>query len=398
MNHLSQRVNQLEESATIAMARLSRELQEQGHDIISLSLGEPDFNTPDDICAAAKEAIDKGFTHYPPISGYADLRKAISEKFLRENNLHYKPEQIVVSTGAKQSIANVVFSVIDPGDEVIIPAPYWVSYAQIVELAGGVPVILPTTVDNDFKPTVEQIENAISSRSKLFIYSSPCNPTGSMFSKDELRQLADVLAPHPQLWVLSDEIYEHIHFESRHESIAQFDHIRDRVIIVNGVSKGYAMTGWRIGYIAAPLVIAKACDKMQGQFTSGANSIAQKAALKAVSTDWSHYDHMRVTFQQRRDLVLQLMSEIPGWKFNKPAGAFYVFPDVTWFFGKTDGETTIGNATDLCMYLLKDAKVSMVTGEAFGDENCIRLSFATGEKELREAMRRVKASLAKLHG
>lgn len=396
MNNLSKRVNQLEESATIAMARLSRELKEQGHDIISLSLGEPDFITPEDIRDAAKKAMDDGFTHYPPISGYPDLRKAISEKFKRENNLEYTPEQIVVSTGAKQSIANVVFSLVDPGDEVIIPAPYWVSYAQIVQLAEGKPFIIPTTVETDFKPTVDQIRKAITPKTKLFIFSSPCNPTGTIFTKEELRALADLFAEYPDIWILSDEIYEHISFSGKHESIAQFDQIRNRVIIVNGVSKGYAMTGWRIGYIGAPLEVAKACDKMQGQFTSGACSIAQKGAVKAVSTDWSQYAYMRDSFLRRRDLVLSLMKDIPGWKFNKPAGAFYVFPDVTSFFGKSDGNTTINNATELCMYLLQDAKVSCVTGEAFGDNNCIRLSFATSDEVLVEAMRRLKASLARL--
>ncbi len=396
MNNLSQRVNQLEESATIAMARLSRELQEQGHDIISLSLGEPDFTTPEDICEAAREAIAEGFTHYPPISGFPDLRKAIAQKFKRENNLEYTSDQIVVSTGAKQSIANVVLSVIDPGDEVIVPAPYWVSYAQIIQLAGGVPVFIPTTVDTDFKPTSKQIQDKITAKTKLFIFSSPCNPTGTMYTKEELKSIAETLHPHSKIWILSDEIYEHIHFEAKHESIAQFDFIKERVIIVNGVSKGQAMTGWRIGFIAACKEISKACDKVQGQFTSGANSIAQKAALKAVSTEWANYDFMRVSFLRRRDLVLGLMKDIPGWKFNKPMGAFYVFPDVTFFFGKSDGQTTIHNATDLCMYLLKDAKVSMVTGEAFGDLNCVRLSFATSDELLIEAMRRIKLSFAKL--
>lgn len=397
MNNLSKRVNQLEESATIAMARLSRELKEQGHDIISLSLGEPDFITPEDIRDAAKKAMDDGFTHYPPISGFPDLRKAISDKFKRENNLDYTPEQIVVSTGAKQSIANVVFSIVDPGDEVIIPAPYWVSYAQIVQLAEGTTVTLPTTVASDFKPTPEQLRAAITPRTKMFILSSPCNPTGTIFTRDELKALAEVLADYPQIWILSDEIYEHINFTGQHESIAQFESIRNRVIIVNGVSKGYAMTGWRIGYIGAPLAVAKACDKMQGQFTSAACSIAQKAAVKAISNDWSQYAYMRDSFQRRRDLVLALMQDIPGWKFNKPAGAFYVFPDVRYFFGKSNGTTTIHNATDLCMYLLQDAKVSCVTGEAFGDNHCIRISYATSDEILREALKRIKESLARLH-
>ena len=396
MNHLSTRINDLKESATIAMARLSRELQEQGHDIISLSLGEPDFVTPDNICDAAKKAIDDGFTFYTPIAGFRDFRIAISEKFKRENNLDFSPDQIIVSTGAKQSIANVVLSLINPGDEVIVPAPYWVSYSQIIKLAGGIPIYITTSVDNDFKPFPEQIKAAITSKTKLFIFSSPCNPTGSIFSKEELKNIADVIHPHPQIFILSDEIYEHIRFEAAHESIAQFDFIKERVIIVNGVSKGYAMTGWRIGYIGASLEIAKACDKMQGQFTSGACSIAQKAALEAVSSEWDQYDFMRESFLRRRDLVLGLMKDIPGIKYNIPKGAFYVFPDVSSYFGKSNEEDKINNATDLCMYLLKDAKVSIVTGEAFGDNNCVRLSYATSDELLIESMKRIKESLAKL--
>lgn len=397
MNYLSQRINELEESATIAMSRLSRELQEQGHDIINLSLGEPDFVTPQDIREAAKKAIDDGFTFYPPIAGYSDLRKAISEKFKRENNLDFSPDQIVVSTGAKQSIANVVMSLVNPGEEVIIPTPYWVSYSQIIKLAGGVPVFIKTTLENDFKPTAEQIKNAITPKTKLLMFSSPCNPTGSMYSKEELKSIAEVILPHPHIFILSDEIYEHIRFEGMHESIAQFDFIKERVIIVNGVSKGYAMTGWRIGYIGASKEIAKACDKMQGQFTSAASSITQKAALKAISTDWTEYAYMKDLFLKRRDLVLELMAHIPGWKFNKPKGAFYVFPNVTYFFGKSDGTTTINTANDLCMYLLKEAKVSLVTGEAFGDDQCIRISYATSEEILTEALLRIKNALAKLH-
>ena len=395
-NYLSERVNQLNESATIAMARLSRELSDQGHNIISLSLGEPDFTTPKVICDAAKKAIDDGFTHYPPISGFGDLRKAIADKFKRENNLDFKPEQIVVSTGAKQSIANVVMCVINPGDEVIVPAPYWVSYSQVIELAGGIPVYIQAKMENDFKPTAQQIKNAITPKTKMLIYSSPCNPTGSMFRKDELSAIAEVIAPHPQIYILSDEIYEHIHFEMQHESIAQFDFIKERVIVVNGVSKGYAMTGWRIGYIGAPLDVAKACDKMQGQFTSGASSIAQKAALAAVSLDWKQFDFMRESFLKRRDLMLKLLREIPGLEMNQPPGAFYIFPDVSFYFGKKNGSTTVNNATDLCMYLLSDAKVSVVTGEAFGDNNCIRISYATSEDLLMEAAKRIKESLSKL--
>ena len=397
MNHLSHRVNQLEESATIAMARVSRELQEQGHDIISLSLGEPDFLTPENIRNAAKNAIDEGYTFYPPISGFADLRKAVSQKFKRENNLDYKPEQIVISTGAKQSIANVVMSIVDPGDEVIVPVPYWVSYSQIIGLAGGIPVFVDTSIEQEFKPTAKQIADAITPRTKLLIFSSPCNPTGSMFSKEELRAIAEVIAPHPRIFILSDEIYEHIHFEQQHESIAQFPIIKDRVIVVNGVSKGYAMTGWRIGYIGASTEIAKACDKIQGQFTSGASSIAQKAALEAVNTDWQTYEFMRESFKRRRDLVLNLMKDIPGWKYNIPPGAFYVFPDVSEWFGKKNGQQVILTATDLCMYLLKDALVSVVTGEAFGDPRCVRISYATSDEKLVEAFRRIKESLARLH-
>lgn len=396
MNHLSQRVNKLEESATIAMARISRELQEQGHDIISLSLGEPDFVTPDNIRNAAKKAIDDGITFYPPISGFMDVRKAVAAKFQRENHLEYKPEQIVVSTGAKQSIANVVMSLIDPGDEVIIPVPYWVSYSQIIGLAGGTPVFVESSIEDDFKPTAAKIAAAITPKTKLLIFSSPCNPTGSMFTKEELHQIAEVIAPHPRIFILSDEIYEHIRFEQDHESIAQFPFIKDRVIIVNGVSKGYAMTGWRIGYMAASLEVAKACDKIQGQFTSGASSIAQKAALEALSTDWTNYEYMRDSFRRRRDLVLNLMKDIPGWKYNTPPGAFYVFPDVSSYFGKLSPDGQINTATDLCMYLLKDAKVSIVTGEAFGDPRCVRISYATSDEKLTEAMKRIRESLARL--
>jgi aspartate aminotransferase len=396
MHYLSDRVTRLEESATIAMARLSRELTEQGHDIISLSLGEPDFVTPKNICEAAKKAIDDGITHYPPISGYRDLREAIARKFKRDNNLDFTYDQIVVSTGAKQSIANTVLCLINPGDEVIIPAPYWVSYAQIIELAGGKPVFVHAGVTTDFKPTAKQIEAAITPKTKMLIYSSPCNPTGSMYSKEELKAIADVIAPHKQIYVVSDEIYEHIAFEFKHESIAQFDILKDRVIVVNGVSKGFAMTGWRIGYIGAPLEIAKACDKIQGQFTSGASSIAQRATLEAVNTDWKQYEFMRESFKIRRDLVLGLLKDIPGLLFNKPHGAFYIFPDVSSYFGKSYDGTTIHSATDLCMYLLSDAKVSVVTGEAFGDNQCIRLSYATSDEKLKEAIKRIKESLAKL--
>lgn len=397
MTYLSQRINSLEESATLAMSRKCRELEEQGFSIINLSLGEPDFATPEVIREAAKDAVDGGYTFYPPIAGYADLRKAICEKFKRENNLDYTPEQIVVSTGAKQSIANLVLSLVDPGDEVIVPKPYWVSYSQIIQLAGGIPVYIETGVDQDFKPLPEQIKQVITEKTKVLVFSSPCNPTGSMYSNAELEAIAKVLEPHPNVFIISDEIYEHIHFESKHESIAQFDFIKDRVAIVNGVSKGYAMTGWRIGYIAAPAALAKGCDKIQGQFTSGASSIAQRAALKAVSSDWEQFDFMRISFRQRRDLILELMQDIPGLKMNKPQGAFYVFPDVSSYFGKKSGDTVIKSATDLCMFLLNEGKVALVTGEAFGDDRCIRISYATGEDKIREAVKRIRETLARLN-
>jgi aspartate aminotransferase len=396
MRKLADRIERLHESQTIAMARLSRELQEQGHNIISLSLGEPDFETPSYIGAAAKKAIDDGFTKYPPISGYADVRQAIADKFKRENHLDFKASQIVVSTGAKQSIANAVLCCVNPGDEVLVPTPYWVSYSQIIQLAGGVPVFLNTGIETDFKVTIPQVEAAITPKTKMFIFSSPCNPTGTVYNKEELKALADLFAKYPDVLILSDEIYEHINFIGAHESIAQFEKIKDRVIIINGVSKGYAMTGWRIGYMAAPQDIATACDKMQGQFTSAASSIAQKAAAAAVSITTDDRKHMVDTFRKRRDLVLGLMKDIPGWKTNTPQGAFYVFPDISYYFGKTDGNTVIQNPTDLCMYLLQDAKVALVTGEAFGDDRCIRFSYATSDDLLIEAISRIKKSLARL--
>lgn len=396
MRKLADRIERLHESQTIAMARLSRELQDQGHNIISLSLGEPDFDTPKYIGDAAKRAIDDGFTKYPPISGYADVREAIAQKLKRENNLDYKASQIVVSTGAKQCIANAVLCCVNPGDEVLVPTPYWVSYSQIIQLAGGVPVYLNTTIDSDFKITPQQVEKAITSKTRMFIFSSPCNPTGTVYSHSELKELAAVFAKHENIFVLSDEIYEYINFVGKHYSIASFDELKNQVIIINGVSKGYAMTGWRIGYMAAPQDVAMACDKMQGQFTSAASSIAQKAAKAAISISTPDRDMMVETFRKRRDLVLNLMKDIPGWKTNTPEGAFYVFPDISYYFGKTDGSSTIKNPEDMCMYLLKDAKVALVTGEAFGDNNCIRFSYATSESLLVEAISRIKVSLAKL--
>ena len=393
---LSQRVQRLSESQTIGMSKLSRELSSKGIDVINLSLGEPDFVTPAHICAAAKKAIDDGYTFYPPIAGFAELRKAVSDKFKRENNLDYKPDQVVVSTGAKQSIANVVLSIIDPGDEVIIPNPFWVSYIEIVKLAEGKTISVNTTLESDFKITPAQLEAAITSKTKMFIFSSPCNPTGTVYTKEELRALAEVLAKFPKIIILSDEIYEHINFLDQHQSIAQFDFIKDQVVIVNGVSKGYAMTGWRIGYIGAPKYIADACDKMQGQFTSAASSIAQKAAEAALNESNQPTLEMQSAFRRRRDLVLKLMKDIPGWEINEPKGAFYVFPDISYYFGKSDGEIKITNSTDLCMYLLHKGHVSLVTGEAFGAPNCLRFSYATSDEKLTEAIRRIREALLKL--
>ena len=393
---LSQRVQRLSESQTIGMSKLSRELSSKGIDVINLSLGEPDFVTPSHICTAAKKAIDDGYTFYPPIAGFAELRKAVSDKFKRENNLDYKPDQVVVSTGAKQSIANVVLSIIDPGDEVIIPNPFWVSYIEIVKLAEGKTISVNTTLESDFKITPAQLEAAITSKTKMFIFSSPCNPTGTVYTKEELRALAVVLAKFPKIIILSDEIYEHINFLDQHQSIAQFDFIKDQVVIVNGVSKGYAMTGWRIGYIGAPKYIADACDKMQGQFTSAASSIAQKAAEAALNESNQPTLEMQSAFRRRRDLVLKLMKDIPGWEINEPKGAFYVFPDISYYFGKSDGEIKITNSTDLCMYLLHKGHVSLVTGEAFGAPNCLRFSYATSDEKLTEAIRRIREALLKL--
>lgn len=397
MTKLADRIERLHESQTIAMARISRELREQGHDIISLSLGEPDFVTPAYIREAAKKAIDDGYTHYPPISGYMDLRQAICDKLKRENNLSYSPDQIVVSTGAKQSIANAVLCTINPGDEVIVPSPYWVSYSQIIQLAGGIPVFIPTGIESDFKISSQQLQKAITAKTRMFIFSSPCNPTGTVYNRDELQALAEVFARNENILILSDEIYEHINFIGKHESIAQFDNIRSRVILVNGVSKSYAMTGWRIGYLAAEKYLAQACDKMQGQFTSAASSIAQRAALAAISRHDAENKTMFEAFRRRRDLVLKLLKEIPGLKVNQPQGAFYVFPDVSFFFGKKFNGTVIHTPDDLCMYLLRDARVSLVTGEAFGDNNCVRISYAAADEDLVKAIGRIAESLAKLN-
>ena len=387
------------ESETLAMTSKARELKAQGKDVISLSIGEPDFDTPEVVKEAAKKAIDQNFTHYPPVPGYADLREAICTKFKRDNNLDFKPEQIVVSTGAKQSIYQLVQCLVNPGDEVIIPTPFWVSYKEIVRVAEGKCVYVKTLIENDFKVTPEQIEQAITPRTKLIMFSSPSNPTGMLYTKEELRGIADVVARHENLFVMADEIYEHINFVGHHESIAQFDDIKDRVITVNGVAKGFAMTGWRIGFIAAPTVIAKACNKLQGQVTSATCSIAQKAATCAMLMDPTTSDdiiNMRDTFLKRRDMVYRLLTDIPGLKVRLPQGAFYFFPDVSSYFGKSFGSTKINNSTDLCMYLLNEANVATVMGSAFGDDNCIRLSYATSEELLVEALRRIKEALLKL--
>ncbi|MGI8893603.1 MAG: pyridoxal phosphate-dependent aminotransferase [Bacteroidia bacterium] len=397
MGKLSERVIKLSESQTIKMARISREMKAAGHDVINLSLGEPDFVTAEYICEGAKKAIDDGYTFYTPIAGYLDLREAISEKFKKDNNLDYAPNQIVVSTGAKQSIANVVLSLVDPGDEVVIPAPYWVSYIEIVKLAEGKAVFIPSTVDTNFKISPQQLEKALTERTKLFIFSSPCNPTGTVYSHDELKAFAAVFAKYPDVYIISDEIYEYINFNGQHESIAQFEEIKERVIVVNGFSKGYAMTGWRVGYIGAPKWIADACDKLQGQFTSGTSSISQRAALAALSGGEDILKDMKNKFRVRRDLVLEMLNEIDGMKCNKPEGAFYVFPDVTAFFGRTTPDNTvISSAEDLATYLLINAGVSTVMGEAFGDDKCIRISYAASRETLTEAISRIKKSLAKL--
>ncbi len=399
MNILSERIHRLAESETLAMTRRSRELKEQGFDVINLSIGQPDFNTPDYIKDAAKEALDRNFTFYPPVSGYPDLRKAICDKLKRDNGLDYLPEQVVVSTGAKQALANTMLSLVNPGDEVIVPAPYWVSYREIVKLAEGTSVVINAGVETDFKVTPEQLERAITPKTKVFIYSSPCNPTGSVYSREELEALARVFEKHPDIFIISDEIYELINFKGKHESIAQFPSMKERVIIINGVSKGFAMTGWRLGYCVAPAIIAKACDKIQGQFTSGASSISQKAALAALQTNPMESEELKkmiATFKSRRDLFLGLLNEIPGFETNVPDGAFYIFPKVTYYFGKSVGGVTIANSTDLCNYLLDYAHVALVPGEAFGDPECIRLSYATSDAELKEAARRIREALARL--
>ena len=396
MIQLSDRINSMEESATLAMSRISRELKAEGKDIISLSLGEPDFFTPQFIKDAALEAMNQNYTMYTPVSGYDDLRESIAFKFKRDNNLVYSKDQIVVSTGAKQSIANVVMSCINKGDEVIVPAPYWVSYLEIVKLAEGKSVVVPAGIETDFKITPQQLEAAITPKTRMMIFSTPCNPTGSVYTREELKGWADVIAKYPNLVVISDEIYEHINFIGKHESLAQFDSIYNQVVTVNGVSKAWAMTGWRLGYIGAPKIIADACNKMQGQFTSATCSITQRAARAAMLADPTVLKYMLSAFHSRRDKVLGRLNAMPGVKTNVPGGAFYVFPDISSFFGKSDGKTTVHTANDLCMYLLSEGMVALVTGEAFGDDNCIRISYAASEETLMKAMDRIEETLAKL--
>ncbi|MFK7782522.1 pyridoxal phosphate-dependent aminotransferase [Psychroserpens sp.] len=394
MNLLSDRVLNMSTSATLAMAAKARELKAEGKDIIGLSLGEPDFNTPDFIKEAAKQAIDDNYNSYTPVDGYVELKEAIITKFKRDNNLDYTLPQIVVSTGAKQALANVAAVILNVGDEVILPCPYWVSYSDIVKVNGGIPVEVKTSIENDFKLTPQQLEAAITPRTKMIWYSSPCNPSGSVYSKEELRSLADVLQKYPNIVVVSDEIYEHINFVGDHASMAQFDDMYNRTVTVNGVSKAFAMTGWRIGYIGAPTEIARACNKMQGQVTSGANCIAQRAVITALTEPPSRVQFMIDEFKLRRELILKLLNNVEGFKTNEPEGAFYVFPDVSFYFGKTIKGKSINNATELSLFLLEHANVATVTGEAFGNPNCIRISYAASQEQIIEAIRRIKDVLS----
>jgi aspartate aminotransferase len=396
MEHLSKRINSLSESQTIAMNQKSKDLQAQGIDVINLTVGEPDFFTPPHVKEAAKKAVDDNFSFYTAVNGYPELLKAISNKFKNENNLDFKPEQIIVSNGAKHSLANAILCLIDEGDEVIIPAPYWVSYAELVKLAQGKNVILSTTLDTNYKITPAQLEKAITPKTKALLLCSPSNPTGSLYSKEELKGLVDVLMKHPRVFVISDEIYEHINYVGKHVSVAEFPEIKERCVIINGVSKAFAMTGYRIGYMGAPVWLTKACSKLQGQMTTNASTIAQRAAIVALTSDITYTRDMNKAFLRRRDLVLRLMKEIPGLKCNIPEGAFYVFPDVSYYFGKSDGNVTIKSDTDLCLYLLDKAFVATVPGDAFGEPKCIRISFANSDEKLEKALKQMKEVLAKL--
>ena len=396
MAQLSDRLNRLAPSATLAMSQKSSEMKAQGIDVINMSVGEPDFNTPDHIKEAAKKAIDENYSRYSPVPGYADLRKAIAAKLKNENGLDYNINEILVSNGAKQSVCNTVMALVNDGDEVIIPAPYWVSYPQMVKLAGGVPVIVNAGFEQDFKMTAQQLEEAITPKTRILILCSPSNPTGSVYSKEELESLAEVIKKHDDLYVLADEIYEHINYTGRHASIAQFPGMKERSIIVNGVSKAYAMTGWRIGFIAAPEWIVKGCNKLQGQYTSGPCSVSQKAAEAAYTLPQDCVETMRQAFERRRDLIVELAKDIPGLEVNVPQGAFYLFPKCSSFFGKSDGTRTINNSTDFAMYLLEVGHVATVAGDAFGDPDCFRMSYATSDENIREAMSRIKKVLSVL--
>jgi aspartate aminotransferase len=394
--HLSSLLNRFSEPETLRMAKLGREMRAKGIDITDLSLGEPDFDTPEHIKEAARKAIDDNWSHYTPVAGFLDLREAICHKFSRDNNLHYKPENIVVSTGAKQGLANTILSIVEKGDEVIIPTPYWVTYSALVELALGKVKTIKTTLEHSYKITAEQLEQAITPATKLFIFSSPCNPTGSIYTQSELQSLAEVFKRHPEVLIISDEIYEYINYCDKHYSIAQIPELKERTIVVNGLSKGFAMTGWRLGYIAAPVEIAKACEKLQGQFTSGTNSITQRAAIVALTSPLDATLQMVEEFERRRERVLQLMREIEGFRFASPDGAFYAFPCVEAYFGRSDGEKRITNSDDLSMYLLNSGHVSTVTGSAFGDDQCIRISFANSTANIEKGFGRIKEALSKL--
>ncbi len=393
---LSSLLTRFNEPETLKMAKLGRELRARGFDITDLSLGEPDFDTPEHIKIAAKKAIDDNYSHYTPVAGYLDLREAICSKLKRDSNLDYTPDQIIVSTGAKQSIYNTVMSIVDKGDEVIIPTPFWVTYSEIVRMAGGEVKIVHTSIDNGYKITPAQLEAAITEKTRLFMFSSPCNPSGAVYSKEELTALAAVFQKHPQVFIMSDEIYEYINFVGKNDSIAQFDFIKDRVVLINGLSKGYAMTGWRLGYIAAHPTVAKACEKIQGQVTSGATAITQRAAITALTGDMEPTARMVAEFTKRRQRVMELLAAIPGIVCSEPEGAFYVFPQVNNFFGKADGDDKIENADELCMYLLNKAHVSTVTGSAFGEPNCIRISFANSMENIEKGFAKIKEALGKL--
>ena len=397
MTKVSNRLNLLSESATLAMARMSRELQAKGINVIALSLGEPDFDTPEFIKETAKKAIDDNFSHYTPVPGLPELRSAIATKFKRDNDLEYTSDQIVTSTGAKQSLANVCLSLLNPGDEVLLPCPYWVSYSEIIKLSEGVPIEVPSTIDTDFKVTPEELEDAITENTKMLMFSSPCNPSGTVYTQSELEAIANMLEKYPNIYIVSDEIYEHINFTEKHFSIGNIPSMTNRTITVNGVSKGFAMTGWRVGFIGAPLWIAKACNKIQGQITSATCAVAQKATERAMLAEpRSATKEMKDTFLKRRNMLIELLRDIPGIKCNVPQGAFYVFPDISSYFGKSNDQITINNANDFCMYLLNYAHVACVAGDAFGNPECIRISYAAADKKLIEAMKRIKTYLAQL--